>query len=164
VKYFTPELYLRFNSDNRTAASKAHDDWESAIEKYRRNLDRIRHRLSPSARRLSKSLCLHDALYLGLARPKIPRLPHSIAVLATRKNSTVFLLVYTLAKEPRVEDSRHRWPFSKRNVHWLYDEFDIEPNGDLSHAILLSDGRSIVIDFKDVQLIKDHRDASLDVA
>jgi hypothetical protein len=54
--------------------------------------------------------------------------------------------------------------FQRRTVHWLYDEFDVEPNGNLSHEILLSDGRSILFQFKDVQLIKDRGDVSLEVA
>lgn len=164
MKYFTPKLYLRFNSKDRTVVAKAHEEWETAIEKYQKHLDRIRPQLSPNVRKLAKTLCLHDAIYLGLGRPRIPRLHHSIAVLATRKDATVYLLVYMLAKEPDVREFKDHWPFSKKDVHWLYDEFDISTHGNLLHEVLLSDGKSILFEFKDVQLIKDHGDVSLDVA
>jgi hypothetical protein len=164
MKYFTPKLYLRFNSAEPTVVGRAHEDWETALEKYQKHLNEIASRLTPSVRRLAKTLCLHDAAYLGLGRPKIPGLHHSIAVLATRKNATAFLLVYMLAKEPKFREVGEQWPFSKKTVHWLYDEFDIDSDGNQQHEVLLSNGKSITFQFKDVQLIKDHVDINLDVA
>ena len=164
MKYFTPELYLRFNARDRAVVARAHEEWESAIEKYQKHLAQIRPRLRPNLRRLAKTLCLHDASYLGLGRPKIPRLHHSLAVLAAQKNSTVYLLVYMLAQEPHVHEPKGNWPFSKKDVHWLYDEFDVERNGNLRHEVLLSDGRRITFQFKDMQLIVDRGDVDRNVA
>jgi len=164
MKYFTHKLYLRFNSADRTVVARAHEEWETAIENYREHIDQIASRLTPSVRKLTKALCLHDAAYLGLGRPKIPGLHHSIAVLATRKSATAFLLVYILAKEPRFQEAGERWPFSKKNVHWLYDEFDVDSDGNQQHEVLLSNGKSITFQFKDLQLIKDQVDVNLDVA
>ncbi len=164
MKYFTPKLYLRFNAKDRAVVVKAHEEWETAIEEYKKHLNHLRSRLSPNLRRLAKTLCLHDATFLGLGRPKIPRLHHAIAVLAAQKDATVYLLVYMLAKEPQIREFNDRWPFSKKNVHWLYDEFDVEPNGNMLHDVLLSDGKTISFEFKDVQLIKEHVDLDRDVA
>ncbi len=155
MKCFTRNLYLRFNANDRTVVAEAHEEWETAIENYQQHLAQIRSRFNPNLRRLAKSLCLHDAAFLGVGCPKIPRLQHPIAVLATQTSSAVYLLVYMLAKEPRIQEYAGHWPFSKKNVHWLYDEFDVDTDGSLSHEILLSDGKSITLNFKDVQLIKD---------
>jgi hypothetical protein len=164
MKYFTPELYLRFNSRDRTVAAKANEDWETAVEEYHKRLAKLGPRLVPNVRKLANSLCLHDAGYLGLRHPKIRQLDHSIAVLASQKEATVFLLVYTLAEEPQVHEAKPHWRFSKKQVHWLYDEFDIDSHGNQQHEILLSNGKIIKLRFRDVQLMTDKRGADLDVA
>ena len=164
MKYFTPELYLRFNSKDRTVAAKANDEWETAIEEYRNHLRQIGPRLVPNVRKLAKSLSLHDAHYLGLRQPKIRHLQHPIAVLATQAEATTFLLVYTLAREPELRDAKPHWRFSKKQVHWLYDEFDIDSRGNQQHEVLLSNGKIIKLRFRDVQLMTDKFQADLDVA
>ncbi|HEY2251413.1 MAG TPA: hypothetical protein VGH74_10150 [Planctomycetaceae bacterium] len=164
MKYFTPQLYARFNSKDRRVVSTAHEEWETAIEQYQSHLGKIRRRLVPNAQKLAKSLCLHDAQYLGLRHPRIPHLHHSIAVLASQKDATVFLLVYTLAKDPHIHAAQPNWPFSKKQVHWLYDEFDIDAHGNQQHAVLLSNGKIITLQFRDVQLMTDKDAADLDVA
>lgn len=164
MKYFTPELYLRFNSKDRSVVSKAHTEWEAAIEDYRNHLGTIGPQLVPNVRKLAKSLCLHDAHYLGLRHPRIPHLHHPIAVLASQNEATIFLLVYTLAKEPQIHEAKANWRFSKKQVHWLYDEFDIDSQGNQQHEVLLSNGKIITLRFRDVQLMIDKRAADLDVA
>jgi len=73
-------------------------------------------------------------------------------------------LVYTLLSEPKIQEASRRWPFSKENVHWLYDEFDINQGGSQRHDVRVSNGKTIQLTFRDVQLIKDKVDAELEVA
>jgi hypothetical protein len=164
MRFFTPDLLIRINSADRIEALHAHDEWECALENYRKHLKKIGRRLTPNARTIAKSVSLHDAQYLGLGKPRIPRLDHPIAVLATRKDGQDWLLVYTLVSDPKIYDVKRRWPFSKKNAHWLYDEFDVDQHGNQHHDALLSNGKSIVLIFRDVQLIKDQIGAGLEVA
>jgi len=93
-----------------------------------------------------------------------PHLQHPIAVLAIQTEATTYLLVYTLAKKPEIHATKPHWRFSKKQVRWLYDEFDIDSRGNQQHEVLLSNGKIIKLRFRDVQLMTDKCDADLDVA
>ena len=67
----------------------------------------------------------------------------------------VYLLVYSLCDEFRsLPPSSTRKPFSKRQVHWLYDELDVSEGrkGRFVHRVLLSDGRIMVVPFTNVSI------------
>jgi len=154
MKYFTPELYLRFKSPNRRVVEKAHDEWEEAIKGYEKHLAKIAKRLTPSTRELAGSLCLHDADYVGLGLPQPLQRDGSVAYLLLRKQTTEVWLVYLLAQEPLIEEVKNDWPFSKERVHWLYDEFDFDAEGRQTHEVLLSNGRIIRLTFYELTHIE----------
>ena len=154
MKYFTPELYLRLSSKNRTVVEKAHNDWEEAIQGYAEQLNRIAPKLPASTLTLAKSLCLHDYDYLGLNMPQAPDLNNSVAALVTRHNRSLVVLVYLLAEDPLIQEVDGPWPFSKEKVHWLYDEFDLRADGTQQHEVLLSNGRILTLRFEVVQELK----------
>ncbi|MEX1095128.1 MAG: hypothetical protein WED34_03715 [Planctomycetales bacterium] len=154
MKHFTPELYVRINSRNRKVVDAAHEEWEASIDDYKQHLRDISSRLTPSTRQLAESLCLHDASYLGVALPQFPSADNSLAILWTRREETFVVLVYVLAEEPLIQEVKVNWPFSKENVHWLYDEFDVDQNGIQQHEILLSNGRLITLRFHEMQQIQ----------
>lgn len=64
MKFFTPELYLRFNSQDDDIADQADRCWESAIKAYHEHLDRIRDQMSQQVKSLSE-LFPHDCELLG---------------------------------------------------------------------------------------------------
>src|SRR5438094_7957878 len=59
MRFFTPELYLRFNSRDSAVALTADEAWERAIAKYDEYLATFRERMPSQVAELSE-LCLHD--------------------------------------------------------------------------------------------------------
>jgi len=52
LKFFTRELYVRFNSSDPKIADQANDEWEAAIAEYRSHLRRLKKTLPEGAREL----------------------------------------------------------------------------------------------------------------
>jgi hypothetical protein len=151
MKFFTPELYLQFNSPDDQIAETAHEAWESALARYERHLNRISSRLTPATRKIAKTLCLHDGQYSGISLPLLPTGDNSLAVLSTRSDSKLIVLLYVLAEEPLIQEVGEPWPYAKDNPCWLYDEFDIDSHGIQQHEILISSGRVITLRFHEMQ-------------
>lgn len=122
MRYFTPELYRRFNSADETEADDADAQWEQALQAYRKHLDEIQNRLPENACRLT-ALCLHDAEFLDIEKSVDPHL----AVISVHQNGTILSLIYVLWDQLREHSPSPDWPFSKERVHWLYDEIDRPP-------------------------------------
>jgi hypothetical protein len=147
MKYFTPELYVEFNSDDPAVADTADADWERATADYRQHLRKIVGRLPGKARELAESTCLHDAVYLGYLKAPVPKSSAELAVVAVEKADDVLLLIYVLTEEPSLGPPHGAGVFSDIAVHWLYDEVDATDRGVFSHDILLSNGRTLSVKF-----------------
>jgi hypothetical protein len=158
MRFFTPELYVQFNSPDEAEADRADEAWEAAIRSYRQHLDDIRDRLPSQVRELA-GLCLHDAELLAcsphqdMAIPPHPAWPASfwsvLAVLSLQQDQTITNLIYMLWDGIRVYAPRPDWPFSKERKHWLYDEVDVaaDARGAFLHRILFSDGSVMEVPF-----------------
>ena len=156
MRFFTPELFLRFNSSSDKVADRADIDWEEAIQNYRRHLDRLKDRLPAEVKELSE-LCLHDSELLDCetsSRPirAFPVEEFGSEILALKQREKVVILRYELAAGVRESQPNDDWPFSKSRTHWLYDEVDVAPSssGTFLHRILFSDGKVIEIPFVSV--------------
>jgi len=64
MKFFTPQLYLQFNSPDDQEANRADQAWEAAIQAYHRHLETIRERMPSQVAKLA-GLDLHDAEILS---------------------------------------------------------------------------------------------------
>ena len=165
MKFFTPELYLRYNSPYDTEADQAAEAWEEALRAYGAHLARLRDDMPPRIRDLAERRCFHDAEFVGVqvgdtapvsvAPGQVGLLPlfMKVAVVALRQADALTLLVYLLWQE-EVRESRHegQWPFSPERREWLYDEFDVasgRPNA-YWHRVLLSDGTQYEFPLSDV--------------
>jgi hypothetical protein len=157
MRYFTADLYVRFNSSDDDVADVADEAWEAAVVGYREHLDAIRDRMPSQVRKLS-AFDLHDAELLAFdqvaasAENLLPAEP-ATAILSLKQDGTIISLVYHLSG--RVEEQSppsDEWPFSKQRVHWLYDEIDLDAShgAGFLHRILLSDGRTLEIPFNSV--------------
>ncbi len=148
MRYFTPDLFARYNSADEAVADEADAEWEAALAAYRAHLDAVRGELPPPVRELAE-LCLHDAELLG-DRPADP----SVAVVMLSQQGSFVVLVYSLWEQVREQPAPPDWPFSKQRTHWLYDELDIArgAEGRFLHRVLLSDGRALEIPFRSVIL------------
>jgi hypothetical protein len=159
MRFFTPELYARFNSADEDEADDANEAWEAALARYRNHLDGIRDRMPSQVRKLAE-LDLHDAEFLGCDQEVGPLVPapseafpqpvwSAVAILSVKQDDTIVSLIYLLWDRVREYPAAADWPFSKARTHWLYDEVDLapDPRGMFLHRVLLSDGRVLEIPF-----------------
>ena len=158
MKFFTPELFTRFNSPDDDEADRADEDWETAIRLYRDHLDRLQDRMPSQVRKLA-GLCLHDAELLAFEQPIEPLFPPALlepfpfwsgfAILSLRQGEEISSLIYVLWDRVRTHPPEEPWPFSGLRTQWLYDEVDVAPDRQsmFLHRVLLSDGSILEIPF-----------------
>lgn len=163
MQFFTPDLYVRFNSPDDKIADEANDQWEEAIAKYRKHLDRLSAKLPGPVHRLAE-LCLHDAEIVAMEEDGgvvqstdgvetiSPTPGVQIGILSARQESKAFSILYVLAGDIHEQAVPQDWPFSAGSKHLLYDEIDIDGDdpSQFVHRLLLSDGRVLEIVFGNV--------------
>jgi len=139
MKYFKPELFVAFNSEDARTAKRAAEAWDEAVTAYEQYLKSIRRRLPAAVQKLSK-LYLHDAAYLDFGEDS-PSPENRVAHLTVRHDGQPLLLLYFLLETPSVTPAVTDRVFSEHSVHGLYDELELRSPGDVSHEILFSNGR-----------------------
>jgi hypothetical protein len=166
MKFFTPELLIRFNSEDDAEADRADAEWEEALRAYRHHLDALRDRMPADVRDLSR-LDLHDAPLLDAEwsdRADDEPLPlgpqaatsrgrRDLMTLALRSNGGVVHVIYVLSGRPRTRSQRPDAgrPFAPEPVEWLYHEVDLAPDGrGFVDRVLWSDGTEMEVPFGSV--------------
>lgn len=155
MRFFTPELYIRFNSPDDAVANQADEDWESALKAYSHHMSKLRRWMPHEVKKLAK-LNLHDAEVVafrtfGHAESPFPN--HRVEV-SLKLNNQLVELEYFLSDDLQIRDFGDASPFSKQCPLWLYEEIDVDADaqGMFVHRILLSDGRVITIPFTWVRI------------
>jgi len=165
MQFFTPELYLRFNSANEEDSMAADEAWEAAIERYGEHLRSIGGRMPSQVVKLTE-LALHDAEILlrqeqqePLDNPYTPEWPlfvpwYGTFTFATRRDDQVVTIDYFLRDHVSEKQPTDNWPFSKSREHWLYDEVHLVggPGTHFLHNVLLSTGVVLSIPFSTVRI------------
>lgn len=160
MRFFTPRLFLGFNSADEADADAAQDAWDAALADYHQHLAGIRERMPSPVRKLAE-VCLHDAELLASEQAIEPLWSFplessegrpswsALAIFSVKQEGQIVSLIYFLWDRVREHQPVKDWPFSKARVHWLYDEVDLAPDhGRLFvHRVLLSDGRVLEIPF-----------------
>lgn len=163
MRFFTPELYARFNSPDDGVADDADEAWERALNEYRDHLNAIRDRMTSPVRKLA-DLCLHDAELLAFDEVIEPAFsfpyepfgpyPHwsAMVIISLKQDGRIVTLIYLVWDRVREHPAPQDWPFSKARTHWLYDEIDAAEGrrGMFTHRILFSDGRVLDVPFTSV--------------
>ena len=159
MKFFTPELYLRYNSPDDAVADRADQEWEEAIRAYREQLKYFLSMMDERVKGLVQGQCLHDAEVLSLEE-NVADLPlslpfkTSVTIISLRIDKKIIDIIYLTWAGIRETAAPRGWPFSKLRPHWLYEEIDFEPGPApiprFWHRILWSDGRVTSIPFFDV--------------
>ena len=162
--FFTPDLYLRYNSQDDETALAADAEWEDAIVRYHQHLAMLREKMPSQVIELS-GICLHDGEILhrqqqqdpltiaGLddstGPPRLWPLWYGLATLAVRLDNELVTLFYILIDHITEQPAARDWPFSKQREHWLYDEVHWKggDRGSFVHLILLSSGAVLTIPF-----------------
>ncbi len=158
MRFFSPELYIRFNSSDDEVADLANEEWEKALQEYKHHLVSIRDQMPSQVRKVAE-LCLHDAEVLGFQKeiqsayglPE-PFWPGSIwsvlALVFLKQDGDIRSLFYFLWDPVREYPAREDWQFSKSRKHWLYDEVEVgSAHRGFLHRILFSDGTIVEIPF-----------------
>jgi hypothetical protein len=149
MKYFTPELLSRIASLDDDVSVEAHHEWERAIVRSRRNWQKIKAAVPAEVQRFkNEHVCLHDAQLLSMAR-------HGetlVMVLEPEPPSqNAVLLTFTLDGEP-VIDPKALPDYQESNfVTWMYEEFDLDRHKKCWFEVLLSNGWSVKLRFRDFQ-------------
>jgi len=177
MKFFTLDLYHRFNSPDVDEAVRADADWEDAIVRYKNYLQTYRDELPPGAKKLAEEVNLHDAEVLGrdfeylatgflsswvnvLPQPPV-QIPYTIVsqmpaqlVIILRVADEINVILYSLwnGTEPKLCEDR---PTPNR-LYWLYDEIvpDQERPRHFWHSILFSDESTLEVPFIDCVYLK----------
>lgn len=153
MRFFTPELYLEFNSPDDEVADRANQTWEETLESYRKHLHSMHLPVGIDA---IASLNLHDAVLLGIEQCSEPfsapdsseALWPAIAIVSLKQDLQINSMIYTLWDNIREFSPPANWLFDDRRKHWLYDEVDRSPNPQgYVHRILFSDGRVVEVPF-----------------
>ncbi len=147
MKYFTPEHYLRGNSTNAEEMRGIEEAWERALRAYRRRWNRIRHAFPKSVQRfMADSVCLHDAHVLSLTRSG----KKLVMVLQMEPPSRdLVILAFQLAGELAIDKAALPIRGDSRIVAWLYEEWALDRRGQCWFDVLLSNGWSMKLPFRD---------------
>lgn len=153
MRFFTRELFIRFNSPDDEVADRAYEEWEVALYQYQEHLTKIRAEMPPQLRKITE-LCFHDAEVLALREEEflplpLRRWPCSFAtVINLNQDRTIWSLIYLQYEQIRNYPGTSDWPFSKSRKRWLYDEFDQHNSKEIFlHRILFGDGSILEIPF-----------------
>lgn len=160
MRFFTPDLFVQYNSSNDDVADRADEAWEAAVQQYQAHLAKLRALMPTQVKKLA-DFCLHDAEVLAYDRAVETSSTLSmigllaapgLAIVSVKQENAIVSLFYRLWDEPRRHQYKGNWPFSKQRPHWLYDEIDVSPFTDAMflHRILFSDGIILEIPFESV--------------
>ena len=174
MKFFTPELYRRFNSPDDTIADRADEEWERAVRDYKSYLSEHSVGMNDRVKELAEGRSLHDAELLSIQEdvpdryhPTPLNAPVPVATVSVRDGGEITNLIYLLWSRMEQSPPEADWPFSGLRTHWLYDEIDVEPRPSYfpfyRHEILWSDGRVVSIPFFDV-IIQSYSDREPETA
>jgi hypothetical protein len=151
MKFLTPELYAKFQATDDASMDAADAEWEVASEHYNQRFDAIRDKLPKNLLEFLDAYYLHDADILRLARSS------DLFVIELRPDwppRDLILLQYSLIQEPVIDTEALPEQHRTSHVQWMYDELDyVESQGCVSHAIMLSNGWTLDLRFREIKII-----------
>ena len=153
MKYFTPDLIARGQSDDSHTLNEVEALWDERCAHYNAYLASIRDEMCPGLRHIEDNYYLHDAVVCGIGQRdgtfvivlQLDTPPHALLT-----------FTYELTEPPRIDPTV--LPEAARSqgevVEWQYDEIE-KTSGEppvWRHSILLSNGWEVVIHYRDVKV------------
>jgi hypothetical protein len=155
MKYFTPDLLVRFGSADEHVSASAHAALERAAETYQSHLRAIRPRLPDSLQQLLDQHYLHDARVL-LAGQADSGNSFVIWLRLDTPPREELILNYGLVRAPKITSHAELLDGESPYIEWLHDEVDFDtkdqPTG-ARQSILFSNGWEIELHFDQLELI-----------
>jgi hypothetical protein len=162
MRFFTPELVQRCQSDDPDILDRAERDWERANVHYERHLECLFSRFSPEAREMAE-LLLHDA--------RIDALVVEAGELwmwgtLNQPEHQPFLLRYQLLSPPTLQAAIADPDPWQLPVWFAWDELDLEPSEPSVYlqSIYLRNGWLLSLRFSAVRLIRNHSSLAASLA
>ncbi len=163
MRFFTPDLYLRYNADHDSVADQAETEWETAIQESKNDLNDFSDLMNPSVDFLARSFNPHDARILSIQEKNIHPFdkqsivqPRPAVIISLKSSDTTYNIIYFLWNTIVYSAKPAYWPHSDLDKHRLYDEIDVETKSPFFpffvHRILLSDGTVLAVPFFDVMI------------
>lgn len=173
MRYFTPQLWLGFNSPHSKAAFKT---WDRRLKAYRKNLEKLLPNLNSQARRFCGNvLVLHDGTLtrmeagdcisdagLEARRDLVNRRKATVRlfVLSDSVNQSCYILEYKKIRKIEL-DFPGKLQLFPVGIHpnfgdWGYDELTSPQKGVFRHEILFASGASIGIEFREFSFRRTH--------
>lgn len=155
MKYFTPDLIARGQSDDGRIINEVEVLWDERCARYNDYLASIRDELSPGLRQMEDNYYLHDATVSGMGY----RGDKFVVVLRLdTPPRSLLTFTYHLLEPPRIdphvlsEEARSRGEV----VEWQYDEIEKVPGEPPTwrQSILLSNGWEVALHFRDVEVME----------
>jgi hypothetical protein len=143
MKYFTPELYRRGNSEDDAEVDAVEREWHFAVQQYRKYLRKNTSRMPLEVRRLATQICLHDGRIVRVTKS-------SITVWLNEVLYTIEFKLDTSVPQPKHGAALVGHPFDRSGHFWLYDELELLDSGAFLFEVLLSNGRILRFRFRDV--------------
>lgn len=151
MKYATPELLARFNSNDEEIATQADKEWEAASEQYVKYLETIKHVLPSATQMLLEKYYLHDAQVLSFTEQSHTAYKLLILLrLDTPPFGTIEIAYYLNGKPEYIDHEKHL-P-SLNPLVWLQDEFEVGHCATFLHSILFSGGKELRIPFINMEV------------
>src|ERR1700683_2416396 len=165
MKYFTPQLWIGFNSPRSKVAFAT---FNRRFRSYRKQLRKLLPKLNPKARGFFQNICLlHDSTLLRLeVGDRIDSIPHGLKRFGIDQRRTSVRL-YALSRSGDFIHMLHYKEASRIDLNypgklvlfpvgaypnfgdWGYDELTAEGENLLRHEILFASGSTIAIEFSD---------------
>jgi hypothetical protein len=147
MKFFTPELLDRIRSLDDEVADAAHEEWERAIVRSNRRWKKIKTAFPNEVQRFEDNhVCLHDARLLSIGHEG----GTFVMVLEPEPPAqTMVILTFILNGEPVVDPAALPGRSDSDWVTWMYEEFDLDRQKKCWFEVLLSNGWSVKLPFRD---------------
>jgi hypothetical protein len=157
MNHFRPELYLQTQPTHEWATIEAAmAAWDKEQEDYEAELKRDWDRFPMAVRLYLDSIRLHDGVLV--ADGPTDEDHYQLVVRTDTLSGEYVEFLYSLTEPPEVVDAGFPADLRSDTPHGLYDEFAADPVMPLpttpgfTHSILLSDGRTLRVRFRDLEL------------
>lgn len=123
MKYFTPELFGRLQEcGSPSEFSAINAKWESAVQKYGKQLKALAPRATGGVRQFVRHGSLHDARVIAIGTGERT----FTIVVQEELVPTLLSLTYSLVDDAFIERDVFAEPYQTRDAVWLYDELEMQ--------------------------------------